>query len=268
MSNPSLSDLNQETRAIWNRNAAHWDQRMADGNDFQRLAVGPAAERLLAPRPGELILEIACGNGVMARRLAEMGARVVATDFAEQMVEQARARGDGGGAIEYFVVDATDENDLRALGRRRFDGAICNMAIMDMAAVDPLMFALPKLLKPRGRFVFSLTHPCFNSSGCTRTFEESERDGEVVAEHSVKVWAYATLGIRKGLAMRGQPVPQYYFNRTLSELLGACFRAGMVVDGMEEPVFPRADEPQSFVHWNLFAEIPPVLVVRTRLVQN
>lgn len=258
-----MSDLNDENRSIWDRNAPFWDERMADGNDFQRDLVAPATERLLALRPGEEILEIACGNGVMARRLAELGGRVLATDFAPDMVAHARRRGDAQGMIQFDVLDGADPAQLQTLGPRRFDGIVCNMAIMDMASIDPLMQAVPALLKDGGRFVFSLCHPCFNHSGCTRMVEETD-DGEIRSLNSVKVWKYRTLDVTKGLAMRGQPVSQYYFNRTLTELFGVCFKAGLVIDGIEEPTFePRSDSP-SFIHWNLFAEVPPVLVVRVR----
>jgi hypothetical protein len=53
-------DLNEETRKIWDQNATFWDEKMGDGNDFQRLLVAPASERLLSLQPGETVLEIAC----------------------------------------------------------------------------------------------------------------------------------------------------------------------------------------------------------------
>ena len=59
-----------ETRAIWDEKAAFWDERMGEGNAFQRVLIGPGAERLLAIRPDELILDLACVNGVFARRPA------------------------------------------------------------------------------------------------------------------------------------------------------------------------------------------------------
>lgn len=39
---------------------------MGEGNAFQRVLVGPASERLLAVQPGQIILDVACGNGVMS----------------------------------------------------------------------------------------------------------------------------------------------------------------------------------------------------------
>jgi hypothetical protein len=46
------------------------------GNDFQRLLVAPASERLLNLGPGEMVLEIACGNGVFALRMADLAVRM------------------------------------------------------------------------------------------------------------------------------------------------------------------------------------------------
>ena len=79
-------------RRIWDAKAAFWDERMGDGNQFQRELIGPAVDRLLAVQPGEHILDVGCGNGVSSRRLARLGARVVAIDFSARFLERARSR--------------------------------------------------------------------------------------------------------------------------------------------------------------------------------
>lgn len=257
----SGENLNDSSRAAWNANADFWDERMADGNDFQRYLVGPATERLLAIQPGEHILDAACGNGVTARRLAELGAQVTAFDFSAPMIAAATRRGTAKGAIAYHVIDGTDRDAIVSLGRGRFDAAVCNMAIMDMAEIDPLMEGVSGVLKPAGRFVFSMCHPCFNNSGCTRMVEETDQ-GQVETVHSVKVFRYTTGRPAPGIAMVGQPQPQIYFNRTLSQVMGSCIRAGWRITVVEEPVFPPTDEVSRRSTWKLFAEIPPVLIVR------
>jgi 2-polyprenyl-3-methyl-5-hydroxy-6-metoxy-1,4-benzoquinol methylase len=153
---------NLKARSTWNTNAEFWDGRMGEGNEFFNVLVWPAVERLLRPEANAWILDIACGNGVTSRRLAHAGASVVAIDFAEKLIELAKARSPGR-AIEYHVVDATDGQALLSLGETRFDGALCNMALMDIADLHPLMKALGKLLRPGGAFVFSVLHPCFNN---------------------------------------------------------------------------------------------------------
>jgi 2-polyprenyl-3-methyl-5-hydroxy-6-metoxy-1,4-benzoquinol methylase len=258
-----LDALNKGTQAAWNQNAMFWDEKMGEGNLFQRVLVGPATERLLELKPGELILEIACGNGVFARRLAQLGARVIATDFSEKLLEQAKKRSvDLTGRIEYLFIDATNEEQLLELGERRFDAVVCNMAIMDIATIEPLMSALSRLLKVDGRFVFSVMHPCFNNSKVKLAMEEEDRDGEIVTDYYVRVSKYIVIAPQKGLAIIGQPVPQYYFHRPLNVLFNTCFHAGFVIDGLEEPVFGQDDTGTRWFSWANFKDIPPVLVIR------
>jgi 2-polyprenyl-3-methyl-5-hydroxy-6-metoxy-1,4-benzoquinol methylase len=257
--------LTEQTRVAWDTIAPFWDERMGEGNQFQRFLVSPATERLLELRPDELVLEIACGNGVMARRMAALGARVVATDFSERLLERARARAsDHGERIEYRLVDATDEAQLLVLGEGRFDAVVCNMALMDMAAIEPMLRAVPRLLTPAGRFVFTTMHPCFNTGDITLMVEETDVEGKVITTFSVKVAHYSMPSVKKGLGMLGQPVPQLYFHRPLSMLLGACFAAGLALDGLEEPTFAVASSDPAHLSWSSYTDIPPVLAARLR----
>ena len=255
-----------ETQAIWDEKAEFWDERMGEGNAFQRVLIGPAAERLLAIRPNELILDVACGNGVFARRLAQLGAQVVATDFSARFLELARARTtEHGDRIEYRLVDATDEDALLSLGERRFDAAVCNQALMDMPVIDPLLRALTRLLTRAGRFVFAVPHPAFNSLGCRWGVESEVQDGRLVETRHVKVVDYLHVPSGKGPGMPDEPAPHWYFHRPLSALLGACFAAGFVLDGLEEPAFGPGDVGTApALSWLTYHDIPPVLVARAR----
>lgn len=261
--------LTQESRAIWNAKAAFWDERMgAEGNAFQRVLVGPATERLLALREGELVLDVACGNGVMARRLAALGARVIACDFSEVFVERARERTapELRERIEYTVVDATSDAQLLALGEGCFDAVVCNMAFMDMATIEPLLRAARRLLKPEGRFVFCVTHPAFNAPSHRKLAEEEDRGGQIIVTYSIKMSSYLRPTVEKGGGMPGEPEPHYYFHRSLSDLLAACFAAGFTLDGLEEPAFAEPVRSELVLNWGHFPDIPPVLACRLRPV--
>ena len=252
-----------DVRRIWDAKAAFWDERMGDGNDFQLVLIGPAVERLLAVRPGERILDVACGNGVSSRRLAALGASVIAVDYSAEFLARARERPVPGDRIEYRLVDATDESQLLAQGEGQFDAILCNMAIMDMPDVDPLLNAAARLLAPGGRFVFSIQHPAFNSNAVSLCAESQVRDdGQEVTTHAVRVADYLTVPPGKGTGMLGEPEPHWYFHRPLHELFAACFRAGFVIDGLEEPAFPFGEADSRAVSWRNLAGIPPVLVVR------
>jgi 2-polyprenyl-3-methyl-5-hydroxy-6-metoxy-1,4-benzoquinol methylase len=263
-----LQRAHYETLDAWDANAAFWDERIGEGNDFVNVLIWPATERLLALQPGERVLDAACGNGLYSRRLAAMGAEVVAFDFSANLIELARQkRSEHDDRITYHVLDATDGAALLALGKRQFDAAICQMALFDMAEIEPLMRALARLLRPGGRFVFSIMHPSFNSPHMSFMAEVQERDGEFTTVHSVRVSGYMTSTIARGAAIIGQPKPQVYFHRPLQVVLGAAFDAGFVLDGLEERAFPP-EHPQGSnpLTWggNL-SEIPPVLMARLRL---
>jgi len=97
-----------ENRRIWDANARWWDDRIGDGNDFQPLLIEPATERLLDVRTGDTILDAACGAGRFARRIAMLGARVVAFDYSVEFIGRARERTSSDAAVEYHVLDAAD----------------------------------------------------------------------------------------------------------------------------------------------------------------
>ncbi len=201
----------------------------------------------------------------IALRLAALGAHVVACDVSEKFLAKAREKSaEYENRIEYRLIDATEENALLALGERKFDAAVCSMALMDMPATAPLMAAMSRLLKPSGRFVFSVLHPCFNSDGFRKLVEEEDRNGEIVTTYSVQVIGYIRPVTEKGLGVIGQPVPQYYFHRPLNELFRAGFQAGLVLDALEEPVFDETVKASGPFSWENYREIPPVLIARMR----
>ncbi len=280
--------LNREVQAIWEENAVFWDEAMGEGNQFQRVLIAPATERLLALQPEEQVLDIACGNGVFSRRMAQLGAHVLACDFSQTFLELARLRtSEYIGRIEYRALDATNEDQLMALanppevpsqsdagprlfdaGMRLFDAAHCGMAIQDMTEIEPLFSSLARLLRPGGRFVFSIPHPAFNNSYIRKVVEEEDQEGELVTRYAIKVTGYIQASTDKGLGIIGQPAAHYYFHRPLSEIYNIAFRHGFMLDGIEEPVFGPEDQADRPFAWANYPEIPPVLVSRLRKVAD
>ena len=75
-------NLMPESQARWETIAEFWDDYMGEeSNRFHRELIRPKTEELLAVAEGQTILDIGCGNGNFSRRLAELGARVVAVDL-------------------------------------------------------------------------------------------------------------------------------------------------------------------------------------------
>ncbi len=265
---PELAD---EAQRRWNENAGFWDDYMGEkDNTFHNLLVKPAMDQLLEIRHGARVLDIGCGNGNYSRRLAELGARVVAIDASEEMIKRAQARSEGfpddgtAGSIAYRVIDVSDTSRMDKLGSGAFDAAVSNMAVMDMAVVAPLFEAVHRLLKPGSVFVCSLTHPCFQAPYAVRYVEQEDRDGEMIKKFGIKIDRYLTPQPFEGLGIVGQPVPQYYFHRPLHVLLSMSFEAGFVLDGLEESAFDESVEANHAFSWANFKETPPMMAMRLR----
>lgn len=83
-----------------------------EGNDYYRIVELPSLERTAAVKPGDRALDLATGNGLVARWLASKGARVIATDGSQAMIDHAKQRstnanGENVNSISYQILDAT-----------------------------------------------------------------------------------------------------------------------------------------------------------------
>jgi 2-polyprenyl-3-methyl-5-hydroxy-6-metoxy-1,4-benzoquinol methylase len=262
---PDFPEYDGKTVPVWDNIAEWWDDKIGDGNSFQDYLIEPATERLLELKPGERVLDIACGAGRFARRMATHGVTILAVDHSEKFIKRAKKRTtDNADKIEYRLVDATDKAALLALGEKQFDAAVCTMALMDMSSIEPMISTLPKLLKTGGRFVFSVPHPAFNSGTARLTAEEIYQDGELVTISGIKITDYAQAFAYMGIGIKGQSEPQHYFHRPVSMLFNTCFKYGFVLDGMEEPTLPEDLEKKTESPFN-WVRIPPILVARMRL---
>lgn len=246
-----------EVAAAWNELAPYWDERSGpEGSEIHRLLISPSVHRLLDVRPGEHVLDVGCGNGVVSREIARLGASVVGTDVSEAFIDLARHHAPDR-EIEYRVVDATDESALLKLGVEGFDAIVASMVLMDLPEIDPLLRAARRLLRPDGRFVFAVLHPCFNNPSTTWLIEESR---DLSRLNSLKISDYRDMVADYRAA--GEPGPHWFFHRALSTIVRAIRLAGLVLDDLDEPHFdPDIDTNSLWFQWQ---RLPPVLVGRLR----
>jgi SAM-dependent methyltransferase len=105
--------------------------------------LGAPLLELLAPRPGERILDLGCGDGALTERVAALGCTVIGVDASPEMVAAARRRG-----LEAYVADG---QDLRFMAE--FDAVLSNAALHWMRDADAVLRGVRRALRPGGRFV-------------------------------------------------------------------------------------------------------------------
>lgn len=256
--------MTDRDREIWNEIAEHWDDQLGEGNDFQKMLIMPATDQLLDLKPGEMVIDACCGNGNYARRLSRGGAKVIAFDGSSRFIELARKRTTvEHGDLSYHVADACNQEAMASLAHpHSVDAYVCSMAMMDLPTLEPLLRAVRDHLKPTGRFVFSVCHPCWNSNEAEMTGRLVQGEGEPRQTFGVEVFRYATDWPHLSRGLLNQPQPHWMYHRSLSTIFRACFASGFVVNAMEEPVFPPDLRTRSPFSWARRPDIPPAIVVR------
>lgn len=138
------------------------DEYAAGGDDLSSPALGALLD-LAGPVRGQRVLDLACGHGPVARDLARKGAaHVVGLDISTQLVKRARdAEQRVPWGITYEVGDAADPD---VLAGSTFDVVVCNFGMSDIDDIDGTCATVARLLRPGGRFVFSVLHPCFGGT--------------------------------------------------------------------------------------------------------
>ena len=105
--------------------------------------LGSAVVELLAPRAGERILDLGCGDGALTKKLVDLGCEVVAVDSSAPQVEAARKLG-----LDAHVIDA------EALPfREEFDAVFSNAVLHWIKRADRMIGAVHRSLRPEGRCV-------------------------------------------------------------------------------------------------------------------
>jgi SAM-dependent methyltransferase len=106
-------------------------------------ALGATILSRLAPRSGERILDLGCGDGVLTRQIVDAGADVVGVDSSPDMVAAAVASG-----LDAHVVDAR-----HLTFAAEFDAVFSNAVLHWIHDADAVLAGVVRALKPGGRFV-------------------------------------------------------------------------------------------------------------------
>ncbi|MEZ5827854.1 MAG: class I SAM-dependent methyltransferase [Hyphomicrobiales bacterium] len=115
-----------------------------NGRFVQELA--GAVFAMLAPKPGERILDLGCGDGTLTAEIKASGADVLGVDLSDELLAVARMKGIAVRKMDGHVLDFVQE----------FDAVFSNAALHWMRAPERVIAGVARALKPKGRFVGEL----------------------------------------------------------------------------------------------------------------
>lgn len=223
------------------------------GGEIQRYIVVPSLLEMIGPLSGMNVLDLYCGAGYLARRMASLGASVTAVDNSEKLVSIAGEidnRENHG--IKYSVAEPSD---IPIMDDSAFDVIVCNMGLMMSRDLTGTVAELARLVKLGGRFVFSVLHPCFTMpDSCWISDEDGKGLYKTVDRYFAEGWWSSDL------AATIRSDNRKYKHRTLARYINALSSRGFNVRRIIEP----RPSPQTLTlkpHLDIYDRVPVAMVV-------
>jgi ubiquinone/menaquinone biosynthesis C-methylase UbiE len=215
------------THASYNEIAEWYDQFLRERPVYTEVLL-PNLLALVGVLEGEVICDLACGQGWVAREFARRGAQVTGLDLAPNLLALAqRYEEQEPLGIAYVHGDA---QRAEPLGDQQFTGCVCVMALINIADLHATFQSVRRILQPGGWFVFAVPHPCFeppHAQWVPLSDPEHPLGRVVTGYFDERAWASSNPeGVRSRVADQ---------HRMLSTYLNHLCDAGFVLERALEP---------------------------------
>ena len=226
------------------------------GKHHRHLAI-PAVMNLLAPQPGEAILDLGCGPGALAKHVAAAGALYTGIDASPRLLHFARRHHGEHGV--FLLGDVTRLADVNALQPSAFDAAVFLLSIQDINPLEEALASAAWALDAGSRIVILMTHPCF------RVPRESNWEWDHARRLQYRrVDAYLSPRVAPMRAYGSGRDHTRSYHRPLSVYARALATSGFAIDRIDElPTFeqpPAGPRQRAEVRAN--EEIPLFMAIR------
>lgn len=251
----------------WNEVAADWDGAMHEGDWFQRYILYPYFQRALKPLKNKKILDAGCGNGHLSRFFARAGAFVTGVDNSAGMIASCKKYDT---SASYVCTDVAKS----VLPASDFDAAVFNNSVQDMKNYRRALGNVRENLKPGGKLVIAVKHPCFHP-GRDDLGWRIEREGAAAQTtgKGLTDLARAEGGYRGAYFM----MDDYYdcgahtrmwfgkattsYARTLGEYVNAVIGSGYELLSLSEPLPEAAGRDENPDLYDLLTRIPNFMTI-------
>jgi SAM-dependent methyltransferase len=225
-------------------------------NHHRQLAI-PTTLDLLDPRPDETVLDVGAGQGVLAPYIAGCGARYTGVDISHRLLKRARQHHANAG--QFIQADARALWKARLLTPGIFDAVVFLLSIQDMNPLEPVLESANWTLKPGGRIVMLMTHPCFRiprQSGWGHDAKRKLQYRRVDSYLSPLTVPMKTYPGQDGGATIS-------FHRPLCEYINGLATRGLLIDRLDE-ITARREQADNRAQRRAEQEIPLFLALRAR----
>jgi len=248
----------KQATTSWGTVATWYDKHLENPDTYHEKVILPNLLRLVDPQKGDHILDLATGQGFIARAFAEKGASVIGLDISLELIALAKKK--GGANVTYHVGSA---DDLSLFTDEKFNKAIVVLAIQNIEHVRAVLAEASRVLEDGGTLHLVMNHP---------TFRVPKRSGwgydekEKVQFRRVDQYLSESredIDMHPGMKDSPQTVS---FHRSLQYYMKALFKAGFVIDRFEEWISHKDSDsgPRAKAENLARKEIPLFLYMRAK----
>lgn len=247
----------EDSRRGWDSVADWWAAQYSARGDVNReWVIDPTLFRLLGEVRGQTILDAGCGAGYLSRLLAARGGKLIGVDQSPKLLSFARLEEDRSPlGIDYIEGNLARLSSLRD---ESFDVVVSNVVMQDVLRFREAFQEFRRVLRPGGRLVFSITHPCFDRP-VPGTWLREPPDAERVEEWKGLLVDryYDRVAVWWGPAGRE---PVVGFHRTLEDYAAGLREAGFLIARLEEPIPTDDAVRRMYRHFVDYRRVPLFLI--------
>jgi ubiquinone/menaquinone biosynthesis C-methylase UbiE len=230
----------KEAMQCWDEAAEEFAGRFKRNEEFfHKRVINPTLLDLLGEVKGKTVLDVACGEGHFSRKLAELAKgdiQITGIDASKTLIDIAQKKNEPFSHCIRFLLG--DASRLDQLSSNSFDVVVCNMALMFIKRFEEVIQESGRVLKPHGRFVLSILHPCFLTPGSGWILVDSPGTGKG-KRVGWRTDNYYLRLVYHGVMTVCDTKKTYYFCRTLEDYFRALRKGEFVVEDLREPLPPK-----------------------------
>ncbi|MCR4398015.1 MAG: class I SAM-dependent methyltransferase [Firmicutes bacterium] len=218
----------------WGGRAGWYDGVVEREGSYQKEVILPNLLRLMDIRPGETVLDVACGSGFFSREFHKLGAKVIGTDVAADLLAVAREKSPR--SIRYRRAPS---HDMPFLGNASVDKIAIVLALQNIEDLNGTFGECRRVLKPSGRMFLVVNHPAFRVPGDSSW----ERDDDERIQYR-RVDRYLSESRVKIFMHPGASPADYTltFHRPLQSYFKSLFKSRFLVSRLEEWISHRTSK--------------------------